>query len=295
MEPLLERLGRGEVVLADGAMGTMLFREGLEPGECPERLNITRPAILGQIARRYLDAGAGIVQTNTFGASPMKLAEYGLDKKAEEINTIAVLEVRKAVDDRAYISGSCGPSARLLKPYGDAEPEELTRGFERQIRALVEAGVDMICVETMTDLNEAVLAVRAARHVSTRTTVMATMTFDKTPGGFFTIMGAGIGEAATALQEAGADVIGSNCGNGIVNMIEIAREFKANSSLPVIIQSNAGRPELSDGTLVYSETPDFFAEKTADLIDAGVSVIGGCCGTTPEHIRAMRKTLDSRV
>ena len=294
MGPLLDRLEKGEVLVADGAMGTQLLNKGLQPGECPEALNLSQPEILKDIARHYLQAGADIIQTNTFGASPLKLKEYGLEDKTEEINQQAAYSVREVVDSRAYVSGSCGPSGRILKPYGDTEPEALYSGFERQIRSLVSAAVDVVCVETMTDLREAVLAVRAAKAVSARTPVMATMTFDETPRGFYTIMGVSIAEAAAGLHEAGADVIGSNCGNGIENMVRIAREFIEVTSLPVIIQSNAGQPEMKDGRPCYTESPALFAEKARELMAVGVSIIGGCCGTTGEHIRAIREVVDSR-
>jgi len=294
VESILDRLKEGEVLVADGAMGTLLLDKGLQVGECPEALNLSKPEILKDIALSYLHAGADIVQTNTFGGSPMKLKEYGLEDKTEEINQRAASLVRESVNNRAYVSGSCGPSGRILAPYGDTEPEALYSGFERQIRSLVEAAVDVVCIETMTDLREAVLAVQAAKSVSSRTTVMATMTFDETPRGFYTIMGVSVAEAAAGLQEAGADVIGSNCGNGIENMVRIAREFIEVTSLPVIIQSNAGKPEIKDGRPYYPEPPALFAEKARELMAAGVSIIGGCCGTTGEHIRAIREVIDSR-
>ncbi len=276
-------------MVADGAMGTMLFQRGLKPGECPESLNLTAPEVLEEIAQLYFDAGADIIQANTFGASPLKLSDYGLEDKTEEINSKAVECVRKVVGDKAYIYGSCGPSGRLLKPYGDTDHDVLCRSFERQIKALIDAGVDTICIETMTDLHEATLAIKAAKSISQNMPVMATMTFDDTPRGFYTVMGVNIPDAARCLQEAGADIIGSNCGNGIENMIRIAREFKEVSNLPIIIQSNAGIPEMRDGELFYPETPEFFALKARELINIGVSIIGGCCGTTPEHIRAIRR------
>ena len=292
MKSLLKRLKDGEILVADGAMGTMLFDFGLKPGEPPESFNLTRPEVLEEIAGLYLDAGADIIQTNTFGASPLRLSSYSLDDKTEEINRNAVLAVKKVVGDRAYISASCGPSGKLLKPYGECEPEEIYNSFRRQIKALINAGVDAICIETMTDLREAELATRAAKTVSPPTPVMATMTFDPTPRGFYTVMGVSIEDAAQGLKQAGADIIGSNCGNGIENMIKIAREFKKYSALPIIIQSNAGIPEMQGDKPVYPETPEFMAQKAKELVSAGVSIIGGCCGTTPEHIRAIRKMID---
>jgi len=293
MKNLLKRLKNGEILVADGAMGTMLMDFGLRPGEPPELLNLTNTKALEEIASLYLDAGADIIQTNTFGASPIKLSFYSLEDKAEEINRNAVLVVRKVVKDRAYISASCGPSGKLLKPYGEVEPEEIYCSFERQIKSLISAGVDIICIETMTDLKEATLAIKAAKTISPSTPVIATMTFDPTPKGFYTVMGVNIEDAAQGLEEAGADIIGSNCGNGIENMIKISKEFKKFSSLPLIIRSNAGIPRMQGNEPIYPETPEFMAEKAKELVSIGISIIGGCCGTTPEHIKVLRKMVDS--
>ncbi len=292
MKKLLKRLKQDKILVADGAIGTMLMSH-LKLGESPESINLTHPEILEEIASLYLDAGADIIQTNTFGASPLKLSLYSLEDKTEEINRNAVLAVRKVVGNRAYILASCGPSNKLLKPYGDADPEVVYNSFERQIKALISAGVDIICIETMTDLREATLAIKAAKTVSPSIPIIATMTFDLTPRGFYTIMGVNIEEAVSGLEMAGADIIGSNCGNGIENMIKIALEFKKYSNLPLIIQPNTGPPKLEDGIPVYQETPEFIAEKAKELVAIGVSIIGGCCGTTPEHIRAIRKMVDS--
>lgn len=293
MKPFLERLGEGDILVADGAMGTMLFEKGVKQGMCPESLNLSRPEILEEIAALYFDAGAEIIQTNTFGGSAVRLANYGLDDKVEDINNVAVEHVRKVVGDRAYISGSCGPSGKILQPLGNADPEQLSESFHKQVKALIEAGVDLLCIETMTDVQEAVLAVEAARSLNVKIPIMATMTFEPTPTGFFTMMGVSVAEAAEGLTAAGANVLGSNCGNGIENMIKIAQEFKSVTSLPLLVQANAGIPVLKEGKSVYPETPDFFAEKIPALLDAGVSIIGGCCGTTPEHIRLIRKAVDA--
>lgn len=292
MKSLLERVKDGQILVADGAMGTMLMEFGLKPGKPPESFNLERSEVLEEIARLYLDAGADIVQTNTFGASPLLLSLSSLDDKTEEINRNAVLAVRKVVGDHAYISASCGPSGKLLKPYGDTEHEEIYSSFERQMKALISAGVDAISIETMTDLTEATLAIKAAKTVSPSTPVMAAMTFDPTPKGFYTVMGTSIEDAAQGLKGAGADIIGSNCGNGIENMVEIAREFKKYSKLPIIIQSNAGLPEMEGDKPTWPETPEFMAEKAKELVSLRVLIIGGCCGTTPEHVRAIRETVD---
>jgi 5-methyltetrahydrofolate--homocysteine methyltransferase len=291
MIPLLERLKQPGVIIADGAMGTILFRRGLKPGDCPEQMNLQSPEVLEEIARMYLGAGAEIIQTNTFGGSPLKLAQYALDGKTEEINTTALRAVRNVVQDRAYVSFSCGPSGKILEPYGDTSAEIVYDSFRRQMNAMLVEPMDMICIETMTDLAEAILAIEAAKSFSFSIPICATMTFDPTPKGFRTVMGTSVEEAAKGLTEAGADIIGSNCGNGIENMVKIAEEFSRHTSLPIIIQSNAGIPTLKEGNAIYPETPEFMAEKSKALAHCGVKIIGGCCGTTPEHIAAMKKIL----
>ena len=293
MNDLLERLSNGEILVGDGAMGTMLFERGLRSGECPEAMNLSRPDVLEEIARLYLDAGADIIQSNTFGGSPLKLASYSLAEEAPRINKNAVSAVKRVVSGRAYVSGSCGPCGKILKPYGDTDPESVYESFEIQMQAFAESGCDVICIETMMDLNEMLLALKAAKERAPGIPVMTTMTFDATPKGFFTIMGVTIEKAAHTLEEAGADVTGSNCGNGIENMIRIAREYRKHTALPLIIQSNAGLPLIEKGELIYPESPEFMAEKAKELVDAGVSIIGGCCGTTPEHIRAIRNSIST--
>ena len=292
MEAITDRIGRGEILLADGAIGSLLMARGLARGAAPESINLSHPEILEEIARLYLDAGAEIIQTNTFGASPLKLANYGLAGQAAAINENAVRAVRRAGGERAYISASCGPSGKILLPYGDTHAEEMSESFHWQIEALIKAGADILCIETMSDIHEAQLAIRAARSVSLSIPIMATMTFEATARGFFTIMGVSIEKACLELQEAGADLVGSNCGNGSLQMVAIAKEFRKFSRLPLLIQSNAGVPELRAGQVHYPETPATMAAMSRELVKAGVAVIGGCCGTTPEHTRAMRRALD---
>ena len=295
MEAITSRVGRGEVLLADGAIGSLLMARGLPRGAAPESLNLSHPEILEEIASRYLEAGAEIIQTNTFGASPLKLANYGLADQAVAINESAVRAVRRAVGQLAYVSASCGPSGKILQPYGDMEAEKMFASFQTQMRALIGAGVDIICVETMSNISEARLAIQAARSVSPSIPVMATMTFEATARGFFTIMGVTIEKACREFQNAGADMIGSNCGNGSLQMVAIAKEFRKFTRLSLLIQANAGVPELRAGQVHYPETPEYMAEMSRELIKAGVAVIGGCCGTTPDHIRAMRKVVDEEM
>ncbi|MDP8238315.1 MAG: homocysteine S-methyltransferase family protein [Candidatus Hatepunaea meridiana] len=291
MKPILDRIRSGEILMSDGALGTMLIARGLQPGQCPEMINLEQPEWLTDIARAYLEAGSEIITTNTFGGSPMKLADYGLEDKTEEINRRGVELVKSVAKGQAYTAASCGSTGKILQPYGEADPEDVHQSFLRQMKALVEAGADIIMIETMIDLDEAIIAVKAAREISPKIPICATMTFNKTKNGYFTVMGSSIKEVASGLEGAGADIIGSNCGNGLDMMIEIAREFKTITSLPIIIQSNAGLPEIRKGELHYTESPSFFKERTPELVEAGVSIIGGCCGTTPEYIREMKTIL----
>lgn len=291
MISLLDRIKQPRVIIADGAIGTLLIERGLKKGEPPEKVNLENPEILEEIAGEYFEAGAEIIQTNTFGASPLKLASFGLADKTEEINKNAVRSVKKAVGNRAYVSGSCGPSGKLLQPYGDVSEDEMIDSFQKQLKILINEGVDNICIETMTDLKEAVLAVQAAKSISQSVPVCATMTFDSTPRGFFTIMGVSIEQAVKGLTEAGADVIGTNCGNGIEKMTLIAREMRKFTSIPLIVQSNAGIPALKHDRLIYPESPEYMSKWIPQLIDTGVKIIGGCCGTTPAHITLFRKII----
>ncbi len=286
---LLERLRRGEVVVGDGAWGTMLIAAaGLPPGAPPERVILDAPEIVGAIARSYLEAGAEVLTTNTFGGTPLRLAAHGLAERCEEINRRAVELLRAEAGGRALVSGSVGPSGTLLAPLGPARPEELEAAFERQLSALAAAGADLFCIETMTDLAEALLAVRAAKRVAPGVPVVATMTFDATPRGNFTVMGVTPARAAAALAAAGAEVVGANCGNGIEGMVSVVAELAGHSEVPVAVRPNAGLPQLVDGALAWPESPEFFATHAPALVAAGARLVGGCCGTTPEHVRRLR-------
>lgn len=294
MEDILRRLRQGDIIVGDGAIGTMLMQRGLKTGESPETVNLTKPEILQEIASLYLEAGSEIVATNTFGASPLRLQQFSLDRDTEAINRNAVEAVRRAVQGKAYISGSVGPSAKMLKPLGDTEPETVYASLERQLRALLEAGIDLVCIETVMDLKEAALAIKAVRSLDPGIPIMTTVTFNHTPQGYFTLMGTSIKDAVVSLENSGADIIGSNCGNGSAQMVEIAREFRKHANVPVAIQSNAGLPVKAENGLMYPETPDFVSARTSEMLDLGVQVVGGCCGTTPEHIRSIRRIVDAR-
>jgi 5-methyltetrahydrofolate--homocysteine methyltransferase len=294
MVPFLERLQRGPAILGDGAWGTMLFARGLPTGDAPERVCLERPELLTEIAGLYLEAGAEVVTTNTFGANPERLGLHGLADDLEEICRAAVSAVRRAVGERAWISGSIGPTGVLLAPLGRLDAAAASAGFARQAAALAAAGADLLCVETMTDLAEAELAVRAGRAAAPALPVVATMSFEATRRGFFTVMGITPAKAAVCLEAAGAHAVGANCGDGDT-MAGIAREFRAHCALPIAVRPNAGLPTLVGGALVHPETPEAMAARVPGLLEAGVTLLGGCCGTTPEHLRALRRALDARV
>ncbi len=287
---LARRLAAG-VVVGDGGWGTMLAERGLPAGAPPELWTLQRPEILAEIARAYVDAGAELITTNTFGASPMRLSLHRLGDRFEEINRRGVEIVRAAVGDEVLVSASIGPTGRLLAPLGNADPAEVSRGFAEQARILVAAGADVLCIETMTDLEEATLAVRAARSISEEIAIIASMTFDITPRGPFTVMGVSVSQAAETLASAGATLVGSNCGAGVEEMRIVAKAFVEVATVPVAIQPNAGLPRRQDGVLVYPESPDRFAAAVAAMAATGVGLVGGCCGTTPAHIAALRRRI----
>jgi 5-methyltetrahydrofolate--homocysteine methyltransferase len=281
------RLASG-VIFGDGAWGTMLAERGLPAGAPPETWTLEHPEVIADIARAYVDAGAELITTNTFGGSPMRLAQHRLEKDFERINRRGVEVVREAIGDCALINASIGPTGRLLEPLGDADPGHVERGFAEQARVLIDAGADVICIETMTDLSEATIAIRAVRSVSSTIPIIATMTFEITPRGPFTMMGVSVEQAAKELPAAGADVIGANCGGGVEEMIAVARSFLASTGVPIAIQPNAGLPRRESGRLVYPDSPEQFAAALAPVVALGIRVLGGCCGTTPDHILALR-------
>ena len=287
---LLERLKRGELLISDGATGTFLQQHGLEPGGCPEEFNASHPEVVREMARRYFEAGSEMVLTNSFGGSVFMQKKYGHGERVEEFNRLAAEHARSQASQGGFVVGSVGPTGEFLAPLGPVSESEMYDAFLEQVKALEAGGADGVAVETMTAVEEATLAVRAARE-NTALVVMATMVFDKGPRGFFTMMGVTPERAVHAMEEAGAHVVGSNCGNGIDNMVDIARLMRAETDGFLLIHSNAGIPAMRSGEIIYPETPDYMAERFRQLADLGVNIIGGCCGTGPEHIKALAATV----
>jgi 5-methyltetrahydrofolate--homocysteine methyltransferase len=285
MNRITEKTRPGKILISDGAWGTFLHEKGLKPGDCPESWNLTRPDDVFDVAKSYILAGADMIETNSFGGSRIKLKNYGLAEKTVEINEAAARISREAAGDDKHVLGSVGPTGIILM-MGEVKAEELYNAFKEQAVALEKGGADAIIVETMSDLEEAVLAVKAAKE-NTRCEVICTMTFEKTvTGEYKTMMGISPAEIPDRLIRAGADIIGSNCGNGTKGMIDIAKELRqSNPHIPILIHGNAGIPKYLKGQTVFQETPEETASYVPQLIAAGVNIIGGCCGTTPEHIR----------
>ncbi|HUI29407.1 MAG TPA: homocysteine S-methyltransferase family protein [Candidatus Acidoferrales bacterium] len=290
MKRIKERVLFGEILLSDGAWGTMLHSKGLKIGDCPERWNLERRADVLDVAKSYVDAGSDMIETNSFGGSKFKLDYYGLGDRVVDVNRIAAEISREAAGDIVYVLGSVGPTGKMLLT-GDVTKEELYECFGEQAKALEAGGADAIVVETMFDLDEAKCAIKAAKE-NTKCEVICTMTFDSSGTGFHTMMGTTPEVAARSLMEAGADIIGSNCGNGVENMVSIVRQMRSvDGKIPILVQANAGLPMVVEGKTIFPETPEAMARWINPLIDGGANIIGGCCGTTPEHIRKIAEVV----
>lgn len=279
-------------VLFDGGLGSMLIAAGLETGAPPEGWNLSRPEIVRGIHESYLKAGAEVITTNTFGATPSRMNGFGLGDELSRINRTGVSLAREAVDEtnenfpraNARLVGlSVGPTGKMFPPVGTAREEEIRVEFERQFRCL-DGGVDLILIETMFDVKEALLAVEAARAL-VGVPVAATLTFNKTPRGFFTIMGNRCADTMKQLEAAGADIVGANCTLASGDMVELGHVLRESTSLPVLCQPNAGSPKVKNGKPVYEQSPREYADDVMRLFDAGINAVGGCCGTTPDFIR----------
>lgn len=291
MAKLFDRLAGGQPFVLDGAWGTQLQALGLGPGACPDEWNLSNPDRVTTVARGYVEAGSQIILTNTFGANRIALKRYGLEERAAEINRAGTVISLEAAGSRAVVVGSIGPTGLMLS-VSDVPYQKVCDAFREQADALAEGGAAGFVIETMSDLDEAECALLAAK--SSGLPVIASMVFDSGPDGLRTMTGVTVDAAARRLSDAGADVVGANCGHGPEGFLLLCEQFRASASLPIWMKPNAGLPELIDGEAVYRVTPEQWSEATAGLVDAGAVFIGGCCGTSPTFIRTLRQVIETR-
>lgn len=281
---LIKSLIEETPIITDGAWGTMLQAQGLPVGEMPDAWNLEQPDKVEQVARAYVEAGSRIILTNTFGSSRCNLERYGLADRCVEINRAGAMISKRAAGNRAYVFASIGPSGKMLA-MGEVSESDLEASFSEQAEALAEGGADALVIETMSDLTEARIAIQAAKK--TGLPVAGCMVFDTGKNKDRTMMGTTPEQAVEALTETGVDIIGSNCGNGIEGFIALCRRMRACTPLPLWMKANAGLPQLQGDLITYNTTPDEFASHFSALQSAGANFIGGCCGTSPDFIRAL--------
>jgi len=282
-----------ELIVGDGAMGSELMARGMPAQSCGEVWNIERPDLVEAVQREYVAAGAQYLLTNTFGGNPIALARHNLAHSLEDVNREAVAIARKAGREKTLILGDVGPSGELLAPLGTLAGAEARRAFAAQVHELASAGVDAVILETFDSLEELRVALEAARE-SCDLPLIASIRFQDAKGGAYrTMMGEAPEQFVEAACEAGCAALGTNCGQGIVTMIGLVEQLAGLTDVPIIAQPNAGLPQLVKGRTVYREDAAVFARHVPALHDAGAWIIGGCCGTTAEHVRAIRHFADS--
>jgi len=290
---LLEAL-RERRLVCDGAMGTQLMARGLASGACGMTWNLDRPGDVGGIHQAYRNAGCDLITTNSFGGSRFALKLHGLENRVAELNRAAARVARAAAGDNGWVLGDVGPFGDFLEPVGDTTADELREAFRAQIAALLEGGADAILVETMSDPAEAIVGVEAAKACDPKIPVVVTYSFQKAGNDFRTMMGTSAAEAVQRSIAAGADIVGTNCGTDLSldDYVQLAGQLVAAAGkTPVIVQPNAGSPHMENGKTIYKATPEEMAATAKRLLDAGVRIIGGCCGTAPHHLAAMSRAV----
>lgn len=292
----LHVVARQRTLVCDGAMGTQLMLAGLEPGGCGEMWNIAHPERILAIQRRYVDSGADCLITNTFGASSIMLARHGHRSEVRSINAAGVRIAREAFGDReGFVLGGIGPLGAILEPYGDLPESEALEAYREQAEALVSAGADAVIIETQTSLEELGLAIDAAREAGARS-IIASLAYDLSADKtfFVTMMGVRPESAARFVHDRGAHIVAFNCGTGLDMSAgaQVVQEYRKATSLPAMGQPNAGLPILEGGKVVYKQSPAEMAAFVPAMIAAGAAIIGSCCGSTPDHTRAIRLAVD---
>ncbi|HEU5078658.1 MAG TPA: homocysteine S-methyltransferase family protein [Opitutaceae bacterium] len=296
MSKLLHEVARERTLVCDGAMGTQLMLAGLEQGGCGEAWNLTHPERVLAIQKRYADAGADCIISNTFGGSRIMLKRHGHEAELEEINRAGARIAREAFGGReGFVLGDVGPLGALLEPYGDLPAEAASAALVEQCVALIAGGADAIIIETQTSLEELGLAIDAAK-IARAPSIIASLAYDLSMDKTFfkTMMGVSPEDAAQFVEERGAHIIALNCGTGMdmPAAAQIGKIYKASCSLPVMVQPNAGLPVLENLKAVYKQTPEDMARSVPEVLEAGVNIIGSCCGSTPDHTRAIRQVVD---
>ncbi len=295
---LKERISGG-IFLLDGAMGTQLIARGIEVGKCNDYLNVESPDVVSDIHRSYFEAGSDAVLTNTFGANKYALGRHRLEDEAAKINSAGAQIARRAAGEEKYVLGDIGPSGDFLEPLGSLKPEELREAFARQAKALLDGGVDGFIIETMTALDEVTIAIEAVKSVGGGVPVLASMSFDRARDDFKTMMGVDVETAVAKIVSLDVDAVGFNCGTvSLDEYIELAEKFVSTvkalgKDVLIYAEPNAGKPELVEDQAVYKVSPEDFAAAVEKIHSRGVSIIGGCCGTSPAHIRATAEKLKS--
>jgi 5-methyltetrahydrofolate--homocysteine methyltransferase len=288
----LENLMREGPLVLDGAIGTQFIRMGLQVSDCPQRWNIDHRDEVRALHQSYVSAGSDIILTNTFGANGLRLALFDLEQEVYEINHSGV-DLARGLDGAPYlIAGDVGPTGYLLKPYGEFNTSDFVHCYQNQAKALEQAAVDLFIVETLSDPREALTAVEGIRRESKKP-IIVSFSFSLGKKGYHTVMGATPEDTLKTLLGKDIQGIGFNCGEGMEESIELAKIFRSKTTLYVMAKPNAGMPELVHGDVRYSETPEDFGRIVPELLAIGVDMVGGCCGTTPEHIRVIREAVDA--
>ena len=281
------------IVVLDGAMGSTLIAAGLKGGIPPESWNVEKPEFIKKIHSDYFAAGSDVVLTNTFGGTRIKLEALKHGDRVEEYNIAAVENAREVCPEEGFVAGDIGPTGKFLPPIGKVTIDDFYENFLEQAKILAENNVDLFFIETMSDIEEAVSAVKAVKKVS-NAPVIASITFQKTKRGYFTIMGNSVEDSTKALASVGVDVIGANCTIGSDDMIDLIPLLKKATKLPICAKPNAGKPELISGETVYSATPEQFTQDILQMVEKEVNVVGGCCGTNPDFIKNLTVAIKGR-
>lgn len=287
MSMTILELVRKRNVLLDGGFGTELIQRGFPQGACPETWNVERPEVVKEIHKNYFDAGSDAVLTNSFGGSAIKLASHGLEKRCYELNRAAAAIANEVKPAGGFVGGSMGPTGKFLKPQGEFTEPEFEEAFAEQARGLADGKADFLLIETQYDLREALCALRAARRV-TAVPIFVTMTYNRVPRGFFTLMGNSAAQCVEALEKEGVPAVGANCTLDSEDMADLVKVLREKTGRPLIAQANAGKPSLSgEGEVSYSQGLEDYIRHIPRILENGANIVGGCCGTNPEYIRRM--------